>query len=64
MIILLCYAMSWTMCTAQSEEDGKQYLKDIDPLNSQWTNKVGNADWDYDSNITDANLANEVRYAD
>ena len=53
--------MSWTTCTAWNEEQGKKYLQRINPLNAQWANAEGNANWDYESNITDETLAKKVR---
>lgn len=44
----------------KDELAGKIFIEKIDRVTAQLKNKATLADWDYQSNITDANLAKQV----
>ncbi|XP_054261110.1 angiotensin-converting enzyme-like isoform X2 [Macrosteles quadrilineatus] len=44
-----------------TEEEGRKYINEIQESDSIWANKLANAGWDYNSNLTDYNLDKQMK---
>lgn len=58
--------MRWASSTVPdegkyTEEKGRSFMEQLNKESAIWANRLANAGWDYNSNLTDYNLQVEVR---